>query len=269
MTFEPSFVPGQPGAGDWLLVFVDARQLLSPPGKPGLAVATVADWTFPLVTTGVGYWQGKAVWASRVESKNLPEALDHGAALLDIRAMYRADAGPDFAMLSRALHAVSWNGESTWCPRCGGALAWRLTEFGKICGQCSFEVFPRINPAVIMAVLDGPRILLARGKGQTMPFWSLLAGYVEIGESLEETVVREVKEESGLHVEHLVYVGSQPWPFSQSLMAGFTCQLAGGTLKPDPAELEDARWFRLDDLPATPPPPSMAWRIISGLRACR
>jgi NAD+ diphosphatase len=117
-----------------------------------------------------------------------------------------------------------------------------------------------------MAVLHGNQVLLAKNAQGNFPFWSLLAGYVESGESLEQAVIREVHEESGLIVDRLHYVGSQPWPYSQSLMAGFICHVSGGELKIDYTELSEAEWFDLDNLPEIPPPPSMAGLILVKLQ---
>jgi len=113
-----------------------------------------------------------------------------------------------------------------------------------------------------MRVTDGEQILLARSPGFPKGLYSVLAGFVEPGESMEETVRREVLEETSVEVENIRYFGSQPWPFPNSLMIGFTADYAGGELTPQPTEIEDAGWYTVGDLPQMPPPFSIARRLI-------
>jgi NAD+ diphosphatase len=122
--------------------------------------------------------------------------------------------------------------------------------------------YPRVSPAVIVRVRRGEEILLARSPGFPKGLRSVLAGFVEPGESIEETIHREVREEVGIEVENLAYFSSQPWPFPNSLMIGFTADYAGGELEPQPGEIEDAAWYRADDLPQLPPKVSIARRMI-------
>jgi NAD+ diphosphatase len=122
--------------------------------------------------------------------------------------------------------------------------------------------YPRISPAVIVLVRKDDEALLARNARFPLPFYSTLAGFVEIGESLEQTVAREIREEAGIEVKDVRYFGSQPWPFPHSLMVGFTARWAGGELRADEREILDARWWRADALPQVPPPLSIARRLI-------
>jgi NAD+ diphosphatase len=140
----------------------------------------------------------------------------------------------------------------------------KADERAKVCTACGWVVFPRMSPAVIVAVTRGERILLARSPRFPEKFYSVLAGFVEPGESLEECVQREVKEEVGLELKHIRYVGSQPWPFPNSLMIGFTADYAGGEMTIDGLEIVEADWFRADDLPRIPPRPTIARQLIDG-----
>jgi NAD+ diphosphatase len=135
-------------------------------------------------------------------------------------------------------------------------------ERGLQCPACGLTAYPRLTPAVIVRVSRGDELLLAQGVRFPGAFYSVLAGFVEPGESLEDTIHREILEEVGVEVTDLRYFGSQPWPFPHSLMIGFTAEYAGGQLRPAPDELRDAGWFRWDALPLLPGRLSIARRLI-------
>ncbi len=130
------------------------------------------------------------------------------------------------------------------------------------CTRCGMMHFPRLSPAAIVLVKREDRILLAHSPGFPQGLYSVLAGFVEPGESIEEAVVREVREEVGIEVTNVRYFGSQPWPFPNSLMIGFTADYTGGDLAPEPTEIEDAGWYTADDLPPLPPKVSIARAMI-------
>jgi NAD+ diphosphatase len=122
--------------------------------------------------------------------------------------------------------------------------------------------YPRLSPAAIVLIRHGDKVLLARSPGFPPGMYSVLAGFVEPGESIEETIYREIREEVGVEVTNVRYFGSQPWPFPNSLMIGFTADYAGGELRKDPEEIEDAGWYSIDDLPVLPPKVSIARAMI-------
>ena len=135
-------------------------------------------------------------------------------------------------------------------------------ERAKRCPACGLVNYPRLSPAVIVAVIKGDQILLARNKRFRAPFYSVLAGFVEPGETLEQCVQREIHEEVGLSVKNIRYFGSQPWPFPNSLMIGFVADYAGGEIAVDNSELMEAGWFSAESLPVLPSPISIAWQLI-------
>jgi NAD+ diphosphatase len=152
-----------------------------------------------------------------------------------------------------AHQVLQWEKLSAVCARCGGGLERIDGTWGKRCRSCRHEHFPHIHPCIIVLVRRGDDFLLAR-KGSWPPGrYSLIAGFLDFGESLEETVHREVEEEAGIRVTNLRYVGSQNWPFPSQLMAGFVADYAGGEVRVDGEEIEDARWFRSDRLPDSLP----------------
>jgi NAD+ diphosphatase len=174
-----------------------------------------------------------------------------------------SDLGEDtFLLAGRATQLVEWATTHRFCGRCGTATERVPTERCMRCPACGLTAYPRIAPAVIVLVRKGDEALLARGARFPASFYSTLAGFVEVGESLEETVAREIEEEVGVRVKNVRYFGSQPWPFPHSLMVGFTAEWASGELKPDGAEILEAAWFRATDLPPVPPPISIARRLI-------
>lgn len=171
-----------------------------------------------------------------------------------------------FWLAARAYHLVNWDQKSRFCGQCGEKTRPLETEHAKECPRCGLIIYPKISPAIIVAITRGDKILLARGNRFTSKFYSVLAGFVEPGENLEECVKREVFEEVGIRVDNIRYFGSQPWPFPDSLMLGFTADYAGGELKPDPAEILTAGWFTADSLPEIPGPISIARRLIDSFR---
>jgi len=161
-----------------------------------------------------------------------------------------------------AMQALHWQGTSGFCPRCGAPTERIPGEWGKRCGHCTYEHYPHLHPCVIVLVKDGDRCLLTRKAGWTPGRYGLVAGFVDNGESLEGAASREVKEEVGVEVTDLRYVGSQNWPFPSQLMIGFVARYAGGELSVDHEELEDARWFPCHALPSRPSRHSIAGFIL-------
>ena len=172
-----------------------------------------------------------------------------------------------FWIAARAVQIIDWDRTHRFCGRCGIELKMKTTERAKECPQCGLLHFPRLAPAIIVLVERGNELLLARSRHFLPGMYSVLAGFVEPGESLEEAVVREVKEEVGMDVKDIKYFGSQPWPFPHSLMIGFTATYAGGQISLDDSEIEEAGWFTADNLPRIPGKISIARKLIDGFLA--
>lgn len=162
-----------------------------------------------------------------------------------------------------AFHLMNWYALNRFCGKCGNATVLKNDERAISCPSCQTTVYPKISPAIIVAILCKDRILLASNANFRTNFYSLVAGYADIGESLEETVAREVKEEVGLDVRNIRYYKSQPWPFSGSMMIGYIAE--ADDTKPiniDKKEISDAAWFTRDNLPNHPNNLSIAGEII-------
>ena len=189
----------------------------------------------------------------------------HPAALWAIEGLRALHGRLDevvFGVAGRAVQIVHFASVHRFCGRCGTATTRAISERCLRCPRCELTVYPRVSPAIIVLVRRGAEALLARSARFTTGFYSTLAGFVEPGESLEETLRREVREEVGIEITNIRYFGSQPWPFPHSLMVGFVADHASGDIVVDGQEIEDARWFRADALPPVPPRLSIARKLI-------
>jgi len=167
-----------------------------------------------------------------------------------------------FGIAGRAAQMVAWDRDHAFCGRCATPTAPVPGERARRCPACGLTSYPRLSPAVIVLIARGEQILMARGRAFPPGFFGIIAGFVEPGESLEEAVRREVREEVGLEIAEPCYFGSQPWPFPHALMVGFTAAYASGEVRLEEAELADADWFTRDTLPRIPPKLSIARRMI-------
>ncbi|MBD2892060.1 NAD(+) diphosphatase [Spirillospora sp. NPDC000708] len=250
-----------------VLVVQDGRTLVTHRPEPALVFVAPAQapdgdrWLLGVDEAGTAYF-GVPGELPAVDGAE-PAGLRRVGALLPDR---------DSGLLTHAVALEHWHRTHRFCPRCGAET--RVTAAGhvRVCPEDGSQHFPRVDPAVIMLVTDADdRILLARGPQWPADRRSILAGFVEPGESLEQAVAREVEEEVGLAVRDVRYLGSQPWPLPQSLMLGFTAT-ADGTLplRPDPEEILDAGWYTRDELRAAieakeivaPGPLSIAAQLI-------
>lgn len=208
----------------------------------------------------LGMWHETPCWVAECSPET--EAPD-GMAFSNLRLIYHRLGEELWYLAGQAFHLGYWYQTHEFCGRCGASYQNKEEERAKFCPVCGFVSYPRISPAVIMSVTRGEEILLARAHRFRASMYSVLAGFVEPGESLEACVRREVKEETGIEVKQIRYFGSQPWPFPNALMVGFETEYAGGELIIDSHELTDAGWYRFDALPKVPGPPSIASRLIN------
>lgn len=182
--------------------------------------------------------------------------------LSELRPLFGVLNDETFWMAGRALHLLHWGSRTRFCGVCGAATREKEDEIARVCTSCGEIVYPRISPAVIVAVVKDGKILLANANRFSAKLYSVIAGFVEPGESLEQCVHREVMEEMGIRVKNVRYFDSQPWPFPDSLMAGFTAEYESGTLTVDRRENDHADWFASDSLPLIPAKVSIARRLI-------
>jgi NAD+ diphosphatase len=185
-----------------------------------------------------------------------------------LRALFGAIDDSLFAVAGRAFQIVDWDRSHQFCGRCGTPTEIKNHERARECPSCGQVHYPRIAPAIMALVRRGREFLLARSPHFAPGMYSALAGFVEPGETLEQTLVREVREEVGLEVANMRYFASQPWPFPHSLMIAFNADYAGGEITPAPGEIEAAEWFTADRLPpALPSKISISRRLIDATLA--
>ncbi|MEE2657992.1 MAG: NAD(+) diphosphatase [Candidatus Latescibacterota bacterium] len=191
-----------------------------------------------------------------------------GMTLQGLRKLYGAFDDVEFQLAGRAFQIVNWDRTHHFCGRCGTATVRRETDRARQCPDCGLLSFPKVSPAIITLIHRGSEFLLARNARFPAGRYSIIAGFVEPGETLEEAVVRETREEVGMEVRDVKYFGSQPWPFPHSLMVGFTATWASGDIRIDEEEIVDAGWFTHDNLPDLPDRVSISrWIIDSFLAA--
>lgn len=178
-----------------------------------------------------------------------------------LRPLYKHLNDTDFAAAGKGEELVFWDIHNRFCGTCGTTLH-RNGPISKSCPKCSREIFPAVSPAIIVLVTKDDQALLVHAKSFTRPFFGLVAGFVETGESLEECVAREVMEETSLTVTNIRYFGSQPWPYPAQLMIGFRAEYVDGKVQFIDGELSAGGFFTRDSLPPLPPPPSIARRLV-------
>ncbi|NNM33807.1 MAG: NAD(+) diphosphatase [Gemmatimonadetes bacterium] len=232
VTGDPPRLPSEADLGRWLS---DTPQAfwIGGSGRSTQVCTTPKDWDPPAE-------------AKPVSLRGALTLLDEGSARLGLAAA----------------HHRRWRETSRFCGACGAPT--REGDRGRAfeCTACSHLMFPKISPAVIVQVTQPGQILLGRSARHPPGFYSVLAGFVDPGETLEETVAREVREESGVELRNIRYFGSQAWPFPDSLMVGFTAEYAGGVLVAEDDEIDHVEWFRATDMPPVPPPYSIARTLI-------
>jgi len=213
----------------------------------------------PQRTAFIGTAAGKSCFAVEVpETDSAPPGWSFEA----MRSLFTLVPEDLFRVAGRASQVLDWDRTHAFCGRCGTPTTIKPGERAKECPSCGLVSYPRISPAVIVAVVREERILLARAHRFAPGMYSVLAGFVEPGETLEECVHREVKEETGIEVRNVRYFASQPWPFPNSLMVAFTAEHAAGEIAIDPVELAEAGWYAADALPRIPDRITVARKLI-------
>jgi NAD+ diphosphatase len=233
--------------------------LIADPGQLGLTAARQLY---------LGYLQDAAEAQIHCYCAEIPPDASAPAGMIaeGLRPLYPQLDEIMFSLAGRAVQITAWDRTHQFCGQCGSPTETLAHERAKHCPHCGLSSYPRLSPAIIIAVVrpteSGSRLLLARNHRFPAGRYSVIAGYVEPGETLEECAHREVFEEVGIRIKNVRYFGSQPWPFPNSLMIGFSADYDDGEFALEAAEIAEAGWFAADALPGLPPKMSIARRLI-------
>jgi len=168
-----------------------------------------------------------------------------------------------FTIAARGKNIINWHNQHRFCGACGTTTETHTADRAKVCTACNLTFYPRISPCVIVLITKGEELLLARNANFPEGVYSTLAGFIEAGETVEQALHREVFEEVGVRVKNLRYFSSQPWPFPHQLMLGFFAEYDSGEINVDGIEIAEAKWWRYDELPFTPPKISISGQLIA------
>ena len=234
-------IPGEGGGLSW--------EPLDPADERALMLLGIDD-------AGVPHFVREAPVGARVDARS--------RTVMRLLPMLSAE---EAALYGGARSLVDWHARHRFCAVCGAPTDLFRGGWGRKCANCHAEHFPRVDPVVIMLAECDGRVLVGRQGGFPPGFFSALAGFVEPGETLEDTVRRETREEVGVEIKNIRYFGSQPWPFPHSLMVAFTAEYDHGEIRPDGVEIAEARFFDVSELPNLPPSTSISRRLITTVAA--
>ncbi|CBJ88689.1 NADH pyrophosphatase [Xenorhabdus nematophila ATCC 19061] len=242
----------------WWIVSLENRVWL-PQGE--LPLGAASQWSLQgHMAQSIGEWQGETVWLVRqkmVSEMSSPRLIADRDAKL-------------FQLVGRGVQLAEFYRSHSYCGYCGCEMQHSQHEWACLCDHCKERYYPQIAPSIIVGIRRDDHILLAQHQRHRSCIHTVLAGFVEVGETLEEAVHREVMEESGIKIRNLRYVASQPWPFPNSMMVGFLADYDSGEIIVDPVELVSADWYHYDNLPLIPSPDTIARRLIEDTVAlCR
>lgn len=255
MTFQLNFNPSPQGPG-WLLKIRASGELVqisaSTEGFGKLLIPYSGDAQVDFIY--LGEWRRQPLWVMQDDESDGEN--------LSLRTLANSCTPDEFALCSRAMQLAHWRDMHRCCGRCGSVTTLSKTELCSQCSSCGATFFPRISPCVIGLVSRGDEMLLASHHRHKPGRYSLLAGFIEAGESAEEAFAREVAEEVGVKVGAIRYVASQPWPYPSQLMLGFFAEYLEGEITPQPDEILHAAWFHPNELPDIPSTVSIAGKLI-------
>lgn len=253
--------------GDWVLIFIEKKLLMSksleklviPERNEELEGIVDFNENFEYI----GKYDGHDCYCKKISEIAIPDNFT----LIEIREITGLTGDPGlFLLAGNANHVLHWYNMNQFCGCCGNKTISKKEERAITCPNCGNTIYPRISPATITAVFCGDKILLAHNRNFKNDLHSLIAGFVEPGETLEQCVEREIYEEVGLKVKNIKYFTSQPWPFPDSLMFAFTAEYESGEITVDDCEITHADWYTADNLPEIPSTDSVAGKMIRWYR---
>ena len=261
--FDPGVHNSKQYENSWHIP-VSGNQILTTRENPTLRPLTMEEWRWSGISSNKTHFLGTVrnntpIFAEEIEVDLLePE----GYKLNPLWNFLTGTELPIFYLVGRAKQVVDWSRQHVFCGACGSKTLESTTDRSKKCPSCNIPFYPRISPSIIVLVTKGEELLLAKNANAQGNFYSTLAGFVEPGESIEETVHREVFEEVGIKIKNLRYFSSQSWPFPNSLMLGFHAEYSDGEIRIQEEEIADARWFHYKEMPNKPAMMSISGWLI-------
>lgn len=265
--FVSGVVPGPDQERCWYFVFSGPDLLLRFDSDGQFTPLTEADTAFIDSLDAQSHYLGMQddIACYAIDAVSLPADAEKGG----LRSVFGRTDNDMLALAGRAQQVCDWWRTHRYCGRCGAEKRPHPNDRAMVCDDCGIHAYPRLSPSIIVLVHHGDEVLLARNHRFPAGMYSTLAGFVEPGESIEQTVRREVKEEVGVTVGHLEYLGSQPWPFPNSLMLGFHAEFESGSIVCQEDEIADAQWFPVDNLPEIPGAVAISRWLIDAYLASR
>ncbi len=259
----PAPQPAPDSDSHWLLLQGGNLVLIESENGLALPEGAAPDWVTPdRKPLHFASLNGRPVCALSVPAA---QPLPPGLAAEPFNAFQERIPANIMTMAGIAKHLLHWQQVGRFCSRCGGQLAQLPDSWGKRCAACSTEQYPPIHPCAIVLIRHKDQLLLIRKPEWPRGRYSLVAGFLDVGESLEECAIREAREETGVTIKNVQYVASQAWPFPSQLMVGFVAEYASGDIQIDGVEIDDARWFTLGHLPDLPARRSIARFLIDSV----
>jgi NAD+ diphosphatase len=244
---------------DHYFVIADEKFLCASDGSLILAdPSTLADLPMSVLTRHMVLIEdSRRYWVICVEEEEIA-----GYQWLGLRVQLGQIPEAQFQLAGRALQIIRWHFDHQFCSRCGRQTEQHKHDLAKTCHHCALDFYPRLSPCIITLVIRGDYCLLAKHVRSKQDRYSCLAGFIEAGESPEQTLEREVKEEVNIEVNNIRYFASQPWPFPGQLMLGYFADYAAGEIQVDTQEIMTANWYRYDELPHVPPTGTISRQLI-------
>lgn len=261
-TFQRAYPPTPPSTGPTFWFPFRENELVVQESKQEIALIQTDEESMgvmhPQDILSIGTIDGIACKACEIDTH---QSIPAGWRTLGLRALFGRLDDTAYSAAGYASQILHWQRTSRYCSACGEPNGPLFESWGRACTRCKRIGYPPVIPAVLALIHNGEHVLLAHQPGWGKRY-SILAGFVEPGESLEDCVRREVAEEVGIEIAEVTYSGSQPWPYPTQLMVGFHARYAAGELRPDRQELDDAAWFHVDALPELPAPLSLSHQLI-------
>lgn len=251
ISFEPAIQPETTNENDMYFLF-DQNRMMVKKGKKYLDIIRYKDIANMNIKIDNVQYMGKLNGENCFSAgiKKTDSSIDDSQ-FMDLKSLMLVLDESLFLVASKSYLLLNWEKTHKYCGVCGFPMKRKesLSERALICPKCGYTTWPRTSPAIIVAVTKGDKLLLAHNKNFSHGMYSVIAGFVELGETFEQCVKREAFEEVGIQIDNIKYFGSQPWPFPNSMMVGFTAEYSGGQIVEDGKEIVHADWFSKDEIP--------------------